>query len=182
MVLSTDKIQFDLLSSDPGAPVDGDVWYNQTEGTHKVRSGGTTKRLSDKPYEYVAELNSTAVSTATWTVIGTGTPQQRLHEYTPAAGTYLCILTATTAGGEAENDIETGVGIRKGTSGAPLDESRSDGRRGSGGSQGHYYSSHMVFAHITVNGSEKIQAVVSKVAGTGTSYARATDLVLLKIA
>ena len=35
----------DPQSSDPGAPVDGQVWYNSTANRLKVRVNGTTQSL-----------------------------------------------------------------------------------------------------------------------------------------
>jgi len=38
-------ISFDELTSDPVSPIDGECWYNSTEGLLKIQLNGETKQL-----------------------------------------------------------------------------------------------------------------------------------------
>jgi hypothetical protein len=47
VALRIDTLELDVLSADPGSPVDGNIWYNSTENRFKVRRNGATEALSD---------------------------------------------------------------------------------------------------------------------------------------
>jgi hypothetical protein len=47
VALRIDTLELDVLTADPGSPVDGNIWYNSTENRFKIRRNGATQALSD---------------------------------------------------------------------------------------------------------------------------------------
>ncbi len=48
MTLKIDGVEFDQLTADPSTPVDGEQWFNVTEGRAKYKRGGSIKTVGDK--------------------------------------------------------------------------------------------------------------------------------------
>ena len=59
MALQTDGVIFDELTGDPGSPVEGQVWFNETTFQLKLYRNGATSVLIDKA-AFDAHANSTA--------------------------------------------------------------------------------------------------------------------------
>ena len=59
MALHINGIILDSLSSDPGSPVDGEIWYNSTLNRFRVRRNGSTEDLLDLD-EFTTHSTSTS--------------------------------------------------------------------------------------------------------------------------
>jgi hypothetical protein len=47
VALRIDTLELDVLTADPGAPVDGSIWYNSTANRFRIRRNGATESLND---------------------------------------------------------------------------------------------------------------------------------------
>lgn len=58
MTLKTDGVRLDELSSDPGSPATGDLWYNTTDDVLRVRES-VTRTIEDKLNNFTATTDPT---------------------------------------------------------------------------------------------------------------------------
>jgi hypothetical protein len=91
MALSADSVLFDVLTSDPGGPVEGQMWFNTTASELRQYRGGATQRVSSR---------KTNVTTTAPTVSNDNTQGYEPGSFwlnTTASTTYTCMSAATGA-------------------------------------------------------------------------------------
>lgn len=86
MPLQTDGVILDVVAADPGSPVEGQLWYNSTDGMLKISTLSGTVLTGMRTFQVAASGDTTTSSSSDVAV-----PSMTL---TPGAGTYFVFFTS----------------------------------------------------------------------------------------
>jgi hypothetical protein len=90
--LQSDGLKLDVLAADPSTPVDGELWYNTSDGKFRLRRGTATKDISDRKINPSASAPPTVNNDSS-----EGYEQQSLWFDTTNNIVYICISAAVGA-------------------------------------------------------------------------------------
>jgi len=111
MAFRTDTVDFDALTADPGTPVDGQLWYNDTAEKLRVQRDGGTRDINDELNNYVAAADPTVNDDDT-----AGYEVGSVWVNTSTGAVYVCVDNSTgaavwnLAAGGGVNPLETKAG------------------------------------------------------------------------
>jgi hypothetical protein len=69
MTLKIDGLRFDALTTDPGVPAEGDLWFNATDVVLRTRLDGITRTVGAKTIDFIF---GSGTATSPWVEIGSG--------------------------------------------------------------------------------------------------------------